>query len=302
MKPAVDAIGSFGLFFKIIIVMLFVLNAPRTVAADSGANDLPVDKGLLDQCKQAVSGSTDAFIGSVVKTFARDVCRQQNDSVKAAMVNGTKGKDALEGQTATNGGADLSDADGNKKLVDTYALLFGLAVKESSCQFNCGKDQNASNSGKEEEAGAWQVSMNAEDAMSNVKPNVESLYKQYTGADAEKCFAPAAGDKSESLNFQSQPAPSCSGSIPNPGASAENWKQATKCCPAFAAEMAALVIRNNKAHNGPIVRGEAKPADGCKPVLQKLADSLPNDPQTCSKLSLPNADSAGGNTGGAKVN
>lgn len=289
---------------KAFAVMLLVCHVAGAVAADSesgsSAFELPVDKGLLDQCKKAVPESTDAFINSVVKTFARDVCRKQNDSVKAAMVNGTKGKDALEKETAANSGAELSDADGNKKLVETYALLFGLAVKESSCQFTCGRDKGASNSGNSEEAGAWQVSKNAEDAMANIKPNVESLYKQYAGADAVKCFSPPANDKSEALNTAAQPAPNCGGLTPDPGASVENWKTATKCCPAFAAEMAALVIRNDKDHNGPIKRGEAKPAEGCKPVLQKLADSLPSDQQTCSKLSLPNADGAGGTSGNSK--
>jgi hypothetical protein len=305
---------------KLVISAIFVLLSAGTAGGDPSTTDIPIpsDKGLQDKCQKAVPGASPEFVNTVVKTFARSVCRKQGDLVKTAMATGggSAETDALlsgkngssSGQlngggysvsrSSANGGADMSAADENGKLVDTYALLFGLAPKESSCNFHCGADKSASNTGKEEEAGAFQVSANAYDAMKNIKANTDALYKQYAGADAAKCFAPPPGDKSVASTAETQPAPSCNGPIPDPSTSADSWKTATKCCPAFATEMAALVVRNAKKHNGPIDRGEAKEVEECKPVLQDLVKKLSDSSSSsvCDNLNLPNTDSAGGST------
>jgi hypothetical protein len=260
-----------------------------------------IDPGQYKDCanendpQRGKVGETPGFLDAMLMSFARSVCRPDDDRAKAAMVKANPFKDALQdekykhqtAQTKTAGFSvadlqrglrDTGNVDGadDKVLVDDYLLLFGLAMKESNGKFMENRDMSASNtSAKTAEAGCFQLSANVRDCVGEqAKLGLDSLAESYKNASPKDCFSDIAQIKA--------------GPVADARNSGEDFQAATKACPALAIEYAAITIRHCKAHNGPLITTDAgkqaKKMEGCRPLLQSLFTQLKGDKATCTKL------------------
>jgi len=147
-------------------------------------------------------------------------------------------KDALSHYQAEFAGLGMSNATaGADTLRHVFVLLLGLGMRESSGKYCEGRDMSAGNvTGDTAEAGLFQCSYNLHGA----HPLLDVLADNYAGhADFADIFKEGV---------------TCS------AASWDNWgtgpglefQQLTKACPAFAVEFAAVGLRNERKHWGPV--------------------------------------------------
>lgn len=243
-----------------------------------------VDPNLYKKCMEEKDDGNRGSIGSkpgyllvMLKSFARSVCRPENDTAKTAMVKGSSNvmKDALHGPLKVadiRKSLDGSDTREDRTLVDDYLLLLGLGLRESSGNFNEGRDESANNfSAKTAEAGCFQSSANVKDCVEDsAKVALTDLERSYTGATKQECMS----DLTKAAE----------GFVPDASKSGEDFQTALKTCPALAVEHAAITIRHCKDHYGPLKRDEAKKMEGCKPLFDSMYVQLKGDQSTCTKL------------------
>jgi hypothetical protein len=126
-----------------------------------------------------------------------------------------------------------------------FMLVMGLGMRESSGRHCCGRDQSASNTTSDTcEAGAWQTSWNAHSCSSQF----DKLFDDYQ-AGGQQCFLEVfkEGVSCSSADWSNY----------GSGNGAE-FQRMCKECPPFAAETAAVGLRNLRQHWGPINRKEAE--------------------------------------------
>lgn len=133
---------------------------------------------------------------------------------------------------------------GADTLRHLFVLLTGLGMRESSGKHCVGRDQSASNvTAETAEAGLFQTSFNARS--SHVL--LPALFQEYLANPVGflEIFQQGVTCKNaDAENFGS-----------GPGA---DFQRLSKICPAFAAEFAAIGLRNLRKHWGPINRKEAQ--------------------------------------------
>lgn len=144
----------------------------------------------------------------------------------------------------------------NATMLDTYTLLIGLGMRESSGKYCEGRDLSAGNVKSDEaEAGMFQASWNSSGADAELK----MLFDQYS-KDQSKCkltlFAQGVTCKShDAVNYGT--------------GTGLAYQKLAKSCPAFAVDYAAVLVRVLKAHFGPINRKEAQIVPECRAMLEK---------------------------------
>ena len=137
-----------------------------------------------------------------------------------------------------------NEAAGVNTLRHLFVLLIGLGMRESSGRYCEGRDRSANNTGANTaEAGMFQVSFDARSA----SPLLPQLFQQYSAnpsgfvdvfKEGVKCTA------SDLQNFGTGPG--------------RDFQRLCKECPAFAAEFAAVGLRNIRQHWGPIIKKAAE--------------------------------------------
>ncbi len=143
---------------------------------------------------------------------------------------------------------------------NTYQLLLGLGMQESSGKSCTGKDASADNTtATEAEAGLFQSSFNSmifAKVVNGKTTYVEDLrlrtiFNSYKGCATAPCVGKEAEvyGKGEGATFQKQ----------------------SKECPAFAVEYNALAIRLKRGHFGPLNRKEAKVVPACGAMLDQVS-------------------------------
>lgn len=261
----------------------------RKELADAGFS---VNDRLYNSCANAGDRSRGVlrehtkFLEVILKSFTRSYCRPGNDSSKIAMASGTRYQDALRQggfpqllaemqqsyKVADLGGtlpAHLSSKV-NDGLIDTYSMLFGLAARESTWNFAEGADRSVRHRRRayEIEAGAFQTSYNVHSCLGKeANSALTSLEKSYAGASSVDCMGGSGG-------------------TPDASSDASSFQVALKSCPALAVEDAAITIRHCRNHYGPLIRGEAKKFESCKPLLKSLAEQAEADPNICDTLQI----------------
>lgn len=137
---------------------------------------------------------------------------------------------------------------GPDTLRHLFALLLGLGMRESSGNYCEGRDMSTDNTDAETaEAGLFQTSYNAR----NANPLLPQLFQQYQ--------ANPAGF----LNIFKEGASCSPGDFVNHGSGpGKEFQRLSKESPAFAAEFAAVALRNIRRHWGPInaQKAEVRPA------------------------------------------
>jgi uncharacterized protein (TIGR02594 family) len=149
--------------------------------------------------------------------------------------------------------AGMSTTGGVESLVSLWALLLGLGMRESSGQHCCGRDQSVppgyyGPADTTTEAGAWQTSYDAH----GCDDTLDQTFEEYS--------AGAIADNPQGFRSTFEDGVSCSsadwecfGPTDSPG---YRHQKMSKERPAYAAEFAAITLRNLCNHFGPVNRHE----------------------------------------------
>src|SRR5262245_6706649 len=185
------------------------------------------------------------YIKGMAVVFARMLCKLRagdDAAVEMAKKNtGNAGKDVLAHYKDAFRGLGMSkDVDGADTLRHLFALMVGLGMRESSGKFCEGQDRSApeNQTAEKAEAGLFQTSFDARSA----SPLLPELFAQFT--------AKPAGFKEI---FREGCPPCTARGLQNFGTGpGRDFQQLSKESPGFAAEFAAVTLRNQRKHYGPI--------------------------------------------------
>ena len=208
-------------------------------------------------------------VKGVALVYARAVCNPDwpINKIIAAPI----GKD-----TAQDGLAWYAMPQGDSTL-QTYTMLLGLTMRESSGKYCCGRDMSANfSSADSAEAGGEQTSYGAR---SSASPELYNLFVGYSSPDAQKCF----------LDVYKEGVGTCSdGNLKNWGTGdGFKWQALTKACPAFADEYAAVLIRRHGGTKGEFGPMRAKAAEyryECESLLTQVKQIVKSSPGICGLL------------------
>ena len=190
------------------------------------------------------------YIKGMALVYARVYCKlKAGDPAATEMAKtntGNASKDALAWYAQIFQSAGMSnEAAGVNTLRHVFVLLIGLGMRESSGRYCEGRDRSASNTGANTaEAGMFQVSFDARSA----SPLLPKLFQQYMG------------NRSSGFVDVFKEGVTCTPKdLENFGTGdGRDFQQLCKECPAFAAEFAAVALRNIRKHWGPIINKAAE--------------------------------------------
>jgi hypothetical protein len=227
---------------------------PEVAAAPPG----PLDEIIQIAGSSAIAGyswknrgvAPRGYIKGMALVYARAYCKlKAGDAAAVEMAKANTGdtsKDALAwyAQVFQNAGMN-NEAAGVNTLRHLFVLLIGLGMRESSGRYCEGRDRSANNTGANTaEAGMFQVSFDARIA----SPLLPQLFQQYKAKPTsgfvdvfKEGVTPTAKDLE---NFGT--------------GDGRDFQQLCKECPAFAAEFAAVGLRNIRKHWGPIINRAAE--------------------------------------------
>jgi len=235
--------------------------------------------GPFDPILQAVAGSPIAayawrnrgvapvgYIKGMALVYGRVYCKfKSGDACATEMAKANTGDgsvDALAWFDAEFTAAGMDNtADGVDTLRHLFVLLIGLGMRESSGIYCTGRDQSATNTTAETaEAGLFQTSFNAR----NASPFMPALFQQYSS------------NPSGFLDvFQQGVNPCGPADLQNFGSGdGADFQRLSKECPAFAAEFAAIGMRNIRRHWGPLNTKTAEIRPECDAMLQQVEQAV----------------------------
>jgi hypothetical protein len=189
------------------------------------------------------------YLKGMAVVFARAYCKlAAGDPAAIEMAKANTGdgtRDALAWYSERFRRVGMSnDTPGTDTLRHLFVLLVGLGMRESSGRYCEGRDRSASNTTSDTaEAGLFQTSFNAKAA----SPLLPELFSQYLAKPSGflEIFKEGVEPKRSDLeNFGT--------------GDGEEFQRLSKESPAFAAEFAAVGLRNIRTHWGPISRREAE--------------------------------------------
>lgn len=188
------------------------------------------------------------YIKGMMLSFAQEVCGSDYDFD----LTGSEKTDALSYYKIES------------SMVNTYAFLIGLGMRESSGKYCTGRDTTASNtSAISAETGLFQTSYDAGTATEILKKygrscHLEVFKEGVSCSDANlKNFGSGVG-----FDFQKK----------------------SKDCPTFAAKVGAETIRKKRSHYGPINRKEVEFRSECSKLLLDVKMAIEKNKPICEKL------------------
>jgi hypothetical protein len=153
---------------------------------------------------------------------------------------------------------------GGDTLRHLFVLLIGLGMRESSGKYCEGRDQSVSNTSADRaEAGLFQMGLDGM-VKNTAMPKILEEYVRNPSGFVEVFREGVHCSAASSENFGS--------------GKGREFQKLSKECPAFAAEFAAVGLRHNRKHWGPINRKEAEVRTACDEMLrrvQAIVDSHP---------------------------
>ena len=204
------------------------------------------------------------YIKGMAVVYARVFCNlKAGDDAASEMAKtdtGDGSRDALAwySQQFADAGMDNSAA-GADVLRHLFVLLVGLGMRESSGRYCEGRDRSATNiSAETAEAGLFQVSYDARTA----NPLMPKLFTRYANSsDCLEIFQEGVRCKDADLeNFGE--------------GDGREFQRLTKACPSFAAEFAAVGLRNVRRHWGPINARAAEIRSECDAMLTAVQNAV----------------------------
>jgi len=203
--------------------------------------------------------------------FARVLCKlKAADAAAMEMAKANTGNEARDAfawyDEIFNDAGMQNGAAGPDTLRHLFVLMLGLGMRESSGKHCEGRDQSATNTTADTaEAGLFQTSFNARSA----SPLMPKLFEHYSANPSSGFLSafkegPVTCSANDAENFGTGPG--------------KEFQRLSKECPAFAAEFAAVGLRNIRKHWGPITRKEAEvlpKADTMLKDVQAAVDASP---------------------------
>lgn len=191
-----------------------------------------------------------AYIDGMALMYAKQVCGKGSDFIKPNKITGRNSiqahKDALAYYRIS----------GNE--LNTYTFLIGLGMRESSGKYCSGRDRSQNfTHARSAEAGIFQTAYVARVFNKEMKP----VYEAYK-AGKLNCELPVF--KSSDMKCTTYDAKTFG---TGEGAT---WQKLTKKCPAFSTQWAAILIRSNYRHFGPIIRKDVEFRTQCRDMLYKV--------------------------------
>jgi hypothetical protein len=204
------------------------------------------------------------YIKGVALTFAL-VHRAFLDGDPAAveMAKANTGDDHTDALSWLNSMFRAAGMDNSKAEPDTlrhlFVLLIGLGMRESSGQYCEGRDRSAHNmTADTAEAGAWQQSWDSRTA----SPLIPQLFAKWK-----------TGNPDGFLDIFKEGVHCTSAQLENYGTGeGRDFQALCKSCPAFAAQVAAVGLRNIRTHWGPINRREVEIRREADRLLRQVQD------------------------------
>ena len=205
------------------------------------------------------------YIKGMAVVYARVCCKLQardDAAIEMAKANtGNRQSDALAHYAQKFSDAGMSnEADGVDTLRHLFVLLIGLGMRESSGRHCEGRDRSASNTtANTAEAGLFQTSFDAKSA----SPLMPQLFQQYSDNPSGFVDIFKEGVQCRDRDFE------------NFGSGAgRDFQRLSKECPAFAAEFAAVGLRNIRTHWGPINTRAAEIRPECNTMLLQVQHAV----------------------------
>lgn len=186
--------------------------------------------------------------------YAKQVCGQGDDFIKKDKIR--EKFTIYSGSYPMNDALELYGIDGSQ--LNTYTFLIGLGMRESNGKYCKGRDKSRDfKKGESAEAGIFQMSYVAR-VFNERMPKIYKDYKE--------------GKKSCELDVFKSDEFSCTDYDAKTYGSGEgrNFQELSKRCPAFAVEWAAILIRSQYKHFGPIIRREVEFRHQCRSMLEKV--------------------------------
>lgn len=213
------------------------------------------------------------YIKGMTLVYARVYCKlKAGDAAATEMakaVTDNSDKDALAHYSQEFSNAGMSNRAGVDTLRHLFVLLIGLGVRESSGKYCEGRDRTVPNSTPDTaEAGLFQTSYNARNA-NRLMPQLISKYSTNPDGFVEVFREGVTYHDSELENI-------------GPG-EGEKFQRLSKACPAFAAEFAAVGLRNLRRHWGPINRKEVELRPECDALLKQV-ENIVDEQNLCPFL------------------
>jgi hypothetical protein len=267
--------------------------APPKIAATMLAAAAPVGAtagGPIDTITRIAAGSPIArfnwpgrgvapigYIKGMAVVFARVLCKlRAGDAAAVEMAKRSTGDvnhDALAHYDDIFRGLSMSnDVSGPDTLRHLFVLMVGHGMRESSGKFCEGQDRSApeNQTAERAEAGLFQTSFDARSA----SPLLPPLFANYT--------ANPAGFKEI---FREGCSPCRAKNLENFGTGpGRDFQQLSKDSPAFAAEFAAITLRNQCNHYGPIKARAAQVKPDCDDMLRQVQQFVGASPDSCPML------------------
>jgi hypothetical protein len=235
---------------------IIMAHAPAVPLITTIAAHSPLAKFKWDVAGMAPIG----YVKGMAVAFARAYCKLKLGVAAAIDMArpdiGDDERDALthyrfsfieHGMDNSHGGADV--------LRHLFVLMYGLGLRESSGEYNVGKDfGNHNPAASSAEAGLFQVSFDSHRSTLLM----DKLFMEYRGStDFLDIFK-------EGINHGAKD-PKNYGN----GAIAE-FQKLTKECPAFAVEYAALALRHVRQYSGPINRKKVQIVRECDEMFHSV--------------------------------
>jgi hypothetical protein len=261
--------------------------AARTAAAVTAAAAGPIDTITRIAAASPIArfpwpGRGVAPIGytkGMAVVFARVLCKlRAGDAAAAEMAKANTGdamQDVLAHYEQVFRGLGMNnDMSGPDTLRHLLTLMVGLGMRESSGKFCEGQDRHApeNQTAEKAEAGLFQTSFDARHA----SPLLPALITKFSANP------PPAGFREI---FREGCDPCTAADLENFGTGpGRDFQQLSKESPGFAAEFAAVNLRNACRHYGPIRNRAAKVMPDCDAMLRQVQNVVEASPEICAVL------------------
>jgi hypothetical protein len=197
--------------------------------------------------------------------FARTLCKlKAEDPFALEMAKADTGNDDRDAlahcrKQFADAGMDNS-VSGPDTLRHLFTLLMGLGMRESSGRYCEGRDRSTSNTDAESaEAGLFQTSFSA----------------RSSSALLPRLFEQASANRAGFLDIFKEEVRCRASDLENFGEGpGRDFQQLSKESPAFATEFAAITLRNDRQHYGPINKREAEVLPACDAMFKQVQDAV----------------------------
>lgn len=197
------------------------------------------------------------YVHGMAIMFAKQVCFP-SPTVAATKYN-SSGRDALQHFRI------------EPNQLNTFTLLYGLGLRESSGKYCKGRDKSANwKDADSAEAGMFQASY-----VSRVfNSEILKIYRFYE-KNPNRCFLYVFREQAKCDSYDAK----------NYGRGAGvNYQKLVKRCPALAVDWASVLIRSQHRHFGPLIRREAQFNLACREMFEGLEMAIKADRSVCSQF------------------